>query len=152
MHDEATTVEEAVGALAEAGPEARLLAGGQSLIAMMNLRLLRPEVLVDVNRVGALDYVRRDNGTLAIGALTRLAAVEVHAGIAEACPLVAHRPVRNRGTVGGNLAHADPSSELPAVAAQSRYIADDFAAADRVLRRPVARSLAPHGYTGGRPP
>jgi CO/xanthine dehydrogenase FAD-binding subunit len=118
-----TTVEEALSALAQQGGEAKVLAGGQSLIAMMNLRLLKPRRLVDINRVAALDYIRHDNGTLAIGALTRLSAAERSPLVAQLCPLmteaiqhIAHRPIRNRGTVGGNLAHADPSSELPAVA------------------------------------
>lgn len=119
----ATTVDEALTALAEEGSEAKVLAGGQSLIAMMNLRLVRPQVLVDINRLATLDYIRRDNGTLALGALARQAAVEESADVAEACPLmaeairyVAHKPIRNRGTVGGNFAHNDPTSELPAVA------------------------------------
>jgi len=118
-----TTVEEALSALAQQGGEAKVLAGGQSLIAMMNLRLLKPSRLVDINRVAALDYIRHDNGTLAIGALTRLSAAERSPLVAQHCPLmteaiqhIAHRPIRNRGTVGGNLAHADPTSELPAVA------------------------------------
>ena len=117
------TVEEALSALAQQGGEAKVLAGGQSLIAMMNLRLLKPRRLVDINRVAALDYIRHDNGTLAIGALTRLSAAETSPLVAQHCPLmteaiqhIAHRPIRNRGTVGGNLAHADPTSELPAVA------------------------------------
>jgi len=117
------TVEEAVSALAQQGGEAKVLAGGQSLVAMMNMRLLKPRCLVDINRVAALDYIRDDNGTLVIGALTRLSAAETSPLVARQCPLmteaiqhVAHRPIRNRGTVGGNLAHADPTSELPAVA------------------------------------
>jgi CO/xanthine dehydrogenase FAD-binding subunit len=118
-----TTLEDAVAALAEQGDEAKLLAGGQSLIAMMNLRLVKPQVLIDINRLTMLDYIRQENGTLAIGALTRQAAVEESALVAQQCPLlaeaiqyVAHKPIRNQGTVGGNLAHADPTSELPAVA------------------------------------
>ncbi len=117
------TVEEALSALAQQGDEAKVLAGGQSLIAMMNLRLLKPRCLVDINRLAALDYIRQDNGTLAIGALTRQSAAELSPLVAQHCPLmaeaipyIAHRPIRNRGTIGGNLAHADPTSELPAVA------------------------------------
>lgn len=117
------TVEEALAALTQHGAEAKVLAGGQSLIPMMNLRLLKPRCLVDINRVTGLDYVRSDNGALAIGALTRLSAAETSPLVARHCPLmteaiqyIAHRPIRNRGTVGGNLAHADPTSELPAVA------------------------------------
>lgn len=119
----ALTVEDALSALVEHGDEAKVLAGGQSLIAMMNLRLVKPRCLVDINRVAALDYIRLDDGTLAIGALTRQSAAEASPLVARHCPLmreairhVAHRAIRNRGTVGGNLAHADPSSELPAVA------------------------------------
>ncbi|MDJ0755247.1 MAG: xanthine dehydrogenase family protein subunit M [Ardenticatenaceae bacterium] len=119
----ATTVDEALGALAEGGDEAKLLAGGQSLIALMNLRLVRPSVLVDINRVSALDYIERSNGTLKIGAMTRQTTVEYSAVVRDACPLlaaalphVAHKPIRNRGTIGGSLAHNDPTAELPAVA------------------------------------
>ena len=142
----AGSLEDALSALASEGDEARLLAGGQSLIAMMNLRLVRPSALVDVNGITDLDYIRTDNGTLSVGALTRLATAEESPEVAAACPLmseairhVAHRPIRNRGTVGGNLAHADPSSELPAVAlavdaqmvvqrsgAERRVAAEDF--------------------------
>ena len=142
----AGSLEDALSALASEGDEARLLAGGQSLIAMMNLRLVRPSALVDVNGVSELDYIRSDDDTLTVGALTRLSAAEASQEIAHACPLmseaighIAHRPIRNRGTVGGNLAHADPSSELPAVAlavdaqmvvrrsgAERRVAADDF--------------------------
>ena len=119
----AGSLEDALSALASEGDEARLLAGGQSLIAMMNLRLVRPSALVDVNGVCELDYIRADDATLTVGALTRLSTAEVSQEVAGACPLmseairhIAHRPIRNRGTVGGNLSHADPSSELPAVA------------------------------------
>ena len=119
----AGSLEDALSTLASEGDEARLLAGGQSLIAMMNLRLVRPSSLVDVNGVSELDYIRSGNATLTVGALTRLSAAEASKEIAGACPLmseaighIAHRPIRNRGTVGGNLSHADPSSELPAVA------------------------------------
>ena len=119
----AESTEAALAALAQQGDEVKVLAGGQSLIAMMNLRLVRPQMLVDINRLTDLDYIKQDNGSLTIGALTRQAAVEESALISEACPLmaeaikhVAHKPIRNRGTIGGNLVHADPTSELPAVA------------------------------------
>src|SRR3972149_1215946 len=98
------TVEEALFALAQQGDEAKVLAGGQSLIAMMNLRLLKPRCLVDINRLTALDYIRQDNGTLAIGALTRLSAAETAPFVVRHCPLmteaiqyIAHRPIRDRG-------------------------------------------------------
>jgi CO/xanthine dehydrogenase FAD-binding subunit len=118
-----SSVDDALAALARHRDDAKILAGGQSLIALMNLRLIKPAVVVDINRLSDIAYVRQENGTLAIGALTRQSAVESSDVIARQCALmaeairfVAHRPIRNRGTVGGNLAHADPTSELPAVA------------------------------------
>jgi carbon-monoxide dehydrogenase medium subunit len=114
---------EAVGLISELGPSgAKVLAGGQSLMPMLSMRLARPEALVDINHVGELDYIRADNGTLVLGALARQAALEASAEVAAACPLLAqalpqvgHPSIRNRGTIGGSLAHADPSAELPAV-------------------------------------
>ncbi|HEX4658979.1 MAG TPA: xanthine dehydrogenase family protein subunit M [Streptosporangiaceae bacterium] len=117
------TVDEAAGLLAEHGDEAKVLAGGQSLVPVLALRLARPSVLIDVNRVDGLAGVRRDNGTMRVGALTRHAAVERDPGLARAvplltraAPLIGHFQIRNRGTVGGSLAHADPAAEWPAVA------------------------------------
>jgi carbon-monoxide dehydrogenase medium subunit len=115
--------DEAVSLLAQHGDRARVLAGGQSLVPLLNFRLARPEMLVDVNRVIELAYVRpADAGGVAIGALTRQHALErsevVRARlplVAEACRLIGHLPIRHRGTVGGSLAHADPAAELPAV-------------------------------------
>src|SRR5215475_7020546 len=119
----ASRLDDALAELARYGDDAKVLAGGQSLIAQMNLRLIRPAVLVDINQLADIAYIRQDNGGVAIGALTRQSAVESSEVIARRCPLmaeairyVANRPIRNRGTVGGNLAHADPTSELPAVA------------------------------------
>ncbi len=117
----AESVDGALQALAD-NPDARPLAGGQSLIAMMNLRLVRPACLVDINRVAGLAYVREDGDGVAIGALARHNDVK-HSDLVRArCPLlteayesIAHHTVRNRGTLGGNLCHADPSSETPAV-------------------------------------
>ena len=121
----ADSVEGALSALSEQ-PEARVLAGGQSLIAMMNLRLVKPDRLIDINRLSELDYIRLDGDELAIGALTRHTAAATSPLVAEHCPLmtaayrhIANRAVRNRGTVGGNLCHADPASENPAVAIAS---------------------------------
>jgi carbon-monoxide dehydrogenase medium subunit len=115
-----------LAALAQGGEETKILAGGQSLIPMMNLRMLAPKQLIDINRVAGLDRISLDGDRLVIGALARhtdvLASriVRQHAPlIAEAYPQVAHRPVRNRGTIGGNLMHADPASELPAVMRRS---------------------------------
>src|SRR5688500_161803 len=104
----------ALAAKAGHGSEARFLAGGQSLIPAMNFRLAQPAVLIDVNPVRELDYVR-DEGSVRIGALTRMRTLERTALLAEAVRHVAHPQIRNRGTLGGNLAHADPASELPAV-------------------------------------
>jgi carbon-monoxide dehydrogenase medium subunit len=116
------SLDDALALLAEHGNRARVLAGGQSLIPLLNFRLAHPEVLVDINRVAGLNHVRADDGGLAIGALARQHAVERSAEVrarvpilAEACHLIGHLPIRHRGTVGGNLAHADPASELPAV-------------------------------------
>jgi CO/xanthine dehydrogenase FAD-binding subunit len=116
----AASVEEALAALAEAGPDAKLLAGGQSLVPMLNLRLARPSVLVDLNRISGLDAVRAENGSVRIGALTRQAASGASQLVrdrlplvAEALPHVGHFATRNRGTVGGSIVHADPAAELP---------------------------------------
>ena len=118
-----TTLDEAIGLLAEhADAEARVLAGGQSLIPMMNFRLAKPGYLVDLRRVAELAGIRREGEVLTIGAMTRMAEVKRSPEVAVAAPLVteaiglvAHTPVRNSGTVGGSLAHADPAAELPAV-------------------------------------
>ena len=116
-------VDEVCGLLAEFGDEAKVLAGGQSLVPMLALRLTRFEHLVDVNRVGALSGFARENGTLVVHAATRQRVMErdpqVAAAVpllARATPLIGHFQIRNRGTVGGSLAHADPASEYPAVA------------------------------------
>ena len=116
------TVADAVGLLAEHGDDAKALAGGQSLVPMLALRLARFEHLVDLNRVGELTGVERRDGTLVVGAMTRQAALERPGPAAavpllgHAAPLIGHFQIRNRGTVGGSVAHADPASELPAVA------------------------------------
>jgi aerobic carbon-monoxide dehydrogenase medium subunit len=114
--------DEAVALLAQYGDRAKVLAGGQSLVPLLNFRLAQPEMLVDVNRVAELAYVRSIDSSVAIGALTRQHAMERDDAIrarlpivAEACRLIGHLPIRHRGTVGGSLAHADPASELPAV-------------------------------------
>ena len=116
------TLDEALAHLHHHGDQAKILAGGQSLIPMLNFRLAHPGVVVDVNRLTDLAYVRQHNGGVAVGALTRQHAVErsdlVRARVpvvAEACRFIGHAPIRHRGTFGGNLAHADPASELPAV-------------------------------------
>jgi len=116
------TLDEALAHLHDHGDQAKILAGGQSLIPMLNFRLAHPGVVVDVNRLTDLAYVRQHDGGVAVGALTRQHAVErsdlVRARVpvvAEACRFIGHAPIRHRGTFGGNLAHADPASELPAV-------------------------------------
>lgn len=117
------TVDDAVALLAEHGDEAKPLAGGQSLVPMMSLRLASFGHLVDLNRVVGLDAIERSNGDVRIGALVRQAVAEHDSMLAAGAPLVAralphigHFQIRNRGTVGGSIAHADPASELPAVA------------------------------------
>ena len=118
-----TTTEEALANLAEHGWDAKALAGGQSLIPMMNFRIAQPAVLVDLNNVSELFYVRPNgNGGLLLGAMTRQSQVEHDPLVAEHSPLVhevmpqiAYPQIRSRGTFGGSLAHADPSAELAAV-------------------------------------
>jgi carbon-monoxide dehydrogenase medium subunit len=117
------SLDEALAALAEASGEAKILAGGQSLVPLLNFRLARPSLLVDINRVPGLSYIEERDGGFAIGAMTRDSAVERDARLARGMPLlteamrlVGHPAIRSRGTVGGSLAHADPAAELPAVA------------------------------------
>src|ERR1700761_3660971 len=118
----ATSLDQALALKAEYGDEARFLAGGQSLIPAMNFRLARPSVLIDLNGVAELAGIDRSRPeSIEIGAMTRYRALERDAGFLQACPLfadalpeIAHPQIRNRGTIGGNLAHADPASELPA--------------------------------------
>jgi carbon-monoxide dehydrogenase medium subunit len=117
-----STLDEALGLLAEHGDEARVLAGGQSLVPLMNMRLARPAVLIDINQLDTMAYVRSWDGGVALGALTRDAALERDAIAQERLPLlveaahwVGHPAIRNRSTVGGSIAHADPAAELPAV-------------------------------------
>jgi aerobic carbon-monoxide dehydrogenase medium subunit len=116
------TVDEAVDLLARHGDEAKVLAGGQSLVPLMNMRLARPAVIVDINRIEALEYLREEHRALRIGALTRQRAAERSPLVAERCPLlrdalrlVGHAQIRNRGTIGGSIAHADPAAELTAL-------------------------------------
>jgi carbon-monoxide dehydrogenase medium subunit len=118
-----TTVAEAIDLLAEHGDEASVLAGGQSLIPLLALRLARPAVLIDINGVAGLYGVSATDGQVAIGATTREYVAEesgIVAGtlplLAAALPLIGHEAIRSRGTIGGSLAHADPAAELPAVA------------------------------------
>jgi aerobic carbon-monoxide dehydrogenase medium subunit len=117
-----TSVEEALAALAEVGHDGKVLAGGQSLVPLLNMRLAAPAHLVDVNRLAELAYVRCDTDAVRVGALARHATVEHDPAARDAVPLlrqalehVAHPTIRNRGTVVGSLVHADPAGELPAV-------------------------------------
>jgi aerobic carbon-monoxide dehydrogenase medium subunit len=119
-----TTIPDAVALLTEhAGDDARVLAGGQSLVPLMNFRLAHPGFLVDLRRVAGLDAMRMEGDVLVIGAMVRQATAERSAEVALRAPLlaealghVAHPPIRNSGTVVGSIAHADPAAELPAVA------------------------------------
>jgi carbon-monoxide dehydrogenase medium subunit len=117
-----TTLDEALDALADTGQDAKVLAGGQSLIPLLNMRLASPRHLVDVNGVGGLDRIDAGPSGVRVGALARHAEVEHHRGAADVLPLlaqalrlVAHPVIRNRGTTVGSLAHADPSGEMTAV-------------------------------------
>lgn len=116
------TAAEAVGLLGELGDDAKVLAGGQSLVPMLSLRLATFEHLVDITRLDELRGIERQNGSIRIGATTTEAEIEASAEIASAAPLlvratplIGHFQIRNRGTIGGSLAHADPAAEYPAV-------------------------------------
>jgi aerobic carbon-monoxide dehydrogenase medium subunit len=118
-----TTVADAIDLLAEHLDEASVLAGGQSLIPLLALRLARPAVLIDINGIDELSGVLAANGRVTIGAMTREYVAEESETVADAVPLLAaalpligHEAIRSRGTIGGSLAHADPAAELPAVA------------------------------------
>jgi carbon-monoxide dehydrogenase medium subunit len=122
-YERASSVEHALALLERHGPEARLIAGGHSLLPMMKLRLAAPEYLIDINDLTDLDYVRVDGDAVAIGAMTRHAALLSSPLLAEHYPIfgdaervIADPIVRNRGTIGGSLCQADPSEDLPAVA------------------------------------
>lgn len=152
------SVEAALALKAAHGEEARFLAGGQSLVPAMNFRVAQPAVLVDLNRVGGLGAIEATpGGALRIGAMVRNARIERDAGAARSHPLlaealheVAHPQIRNRGTLGGNLSHADPASEMPAVmlALEARFVlrsargTREVGAADFFLG-PLTTALAP---------
>jgi carbon-monoxide dehydrogenase medium subunit len=149
---------EALSILQEYGSDAKLLAGGQSLVPMMNFRLAQPGLLVDINKLTELDYVRHGDGVgLRIGAMTRQWRLESDPLIAqwapilaEAMPYVAHPQIRNRGTLGGSLAHADPAAELPvimvALGARFHIVSlgvDHWMPADRFFLGMFATNLKP---------
>lgn len=118
------TEDEALAFLARFGSDAKLLAGGQSLMPLLNMRLVEPANLIDINRLESLAYIRETPTALHIGAMTRHRQMEDSASVAHHCPLLCEAlhhvgclPIRCRGTLGGSLAHADPAAELPAVMA-----------------------------------
>ena len=149
------SLDEAVGALASGGGDAKVLAGGQSLVPMLALRLARPTLLVDINRLPGLDGIREASGMLEIGALVRQRALERWAAsrsplFADVLQHVAHPPIRNRGTVVGNVVHADPASELPALllCLEGVVVArgprgERMIPADRFYRAPLTTALGP---------
>jgi carbon-monoxide dehydrogenase medium subunit len=151
------SIDEAVAELRQHGDSAKLLAGGQSLVPLLNMRLAAPERLIDLNRVPELAYITARDGGLAVGAMTRQRAVErsplvaTHVPLlADALPWVGHFQIRNRGTLGGSLSHADPAAELPAVALclDARFTArgprgQRTIAADEFFVTQLTTSLAP---------
>jgi CO/xanthine dehydrogenase FAD-binding subunit len=148
------SLDEALGLL---GEEAKSLAGGQSLVPLMNFRLARPELIVDINGLPELAGIRRDDGALLIGALTRQSALERSELVAAGWPLltkavryVGHPQIRNRGTVGGSVAHADPAAELPVALAalDARFAAQSprgrrTLTASELFLGPLTTALAP---------
>ena len=152
------TVDEALALLAKYGYDGKVLAGGQSLVPMMNFRLAQPAALVDLNNIAELSFIRPDrDGSVHIGAMTRERQVEYDPTIAviapivnAAMPLIAYPQIRNRGTFGGSIAHADPSAELPAlsVALKARMRvrglrAERWVAADQFFQGFFATVLKP---------
>lgn len=132
------------------GDRAKLLAGGQSLIPLMNLRLAAPEIVVDIGRLQELRYVTADGATLHVGALTTQAMLEHDSSLTKTCPLLAeairyigHGAIRNRGTVGGSIAHADPAAELPLVL---MALDGEVTATSRVGSRRIPAADFFHGF------
>jgi CO/xanthine dehydrogenase FAD-binding subunit len=120
-YDDPQTEDEALDLLARHGDDCKVIAGGQSLVPLMNFRLARPARLIDINRIDSLSYIRREEGRLVIGAMARHTHLEHAEEVAQGWPLlteavgwVGHAQIRNRGTIGGSVAHADPAAELPA--------------------------------------
>lgn len=115
-----TSLEQALELRGQSGEDAKLLAGGQSLVPAMNFRVVQPSMLIDLNRVGELSYIREEGDAIRIGAMTRERHLEFDSTISkripllhEAVPFIAHPQIRNRGTIGGSIVHADPAAELP---------------------------------------
>jgi carbon-monoxide dehydrogenase medium subunit len=151
------SLEEALELLGQHGPDAKVLAGGQSLMPMMNLRLVRPAVVIDINRVAGLSGISASDGSVTVGALTRQRDLQGSDVIRDVFPMmsaaishIGHFQIRNRGTIGGSLAHADPAAELPALctALDAEFVVADseetktIAAADFAIA-PLITSLAP---------
>lgn len=146
------SLDDALEQLAQHGEDCKVLAGGQSLVPLLNMRLARPAALLDINRIGGLDEIALENGTLRVGALARQADLEQRSEVAAAVPLLAralpyvgHAQTRNRGTVCGSLAHADPSAELPLVAVALGAHVE--ARSKRGARRIAARELFASYFT-----
>jgi CO/xanthine dehydrogenase FAD-binding subunit len=117
-----STLEEALSLLDQFGYDAKILSGGQSLIPMMNMRLARPEILIDINHIDELNYIRMTDSGIQIGGLTRHFELEHSKVMEQFCPLVTegmkligHSQIRSRGTIGGSVVHADPTAELPVI-------------------------------------
>ena len=161
----AGSAEEAIAALAEHGDEAKLLAGGMSLLPLMKLRLATPAMLVDIGRVHELSYVRDAGDHLEVGALTRHRDLETSDVLAEHCPplrtvagAVGDNQVRHRGTIGGSVSHGDPASDLPALLlaldavfvvrgpAGERTVEEDVIRLDRLTVRGLEREAAAAGF------
>ena len=118
-----TSIDQCVDLLSKFDGEAKVLAGGQSLVPLMNLRLARPEVLIDINPVSELSFIRSKDGVLELGAMTRHVEVANSSVVLRSCPILAaagkligYPAIRNRGTIGGSIAHADPAAEMPCLA------------------------------------
>src|SRR6266851_3661791 len=116
----AKTVDEALALLQQYGDDAKLLAGGHSLLPTMKLRLAQPAHLVDLGKIGGLSYIREDNGTVAVGAMTTYRTIELSALLRshfallpEGTVMIGDQQVRNRGTIGGSIAHSDPAADTP---------------------------------------
>src|SRR4051794_1127352 len=138
----AGSADEAISLLGQYGDDAKLLAGGHSLLPLMKLRLATPSVLVDIGRLGDLSYIRDAGDHVAIGALTRHRDVEISELLASQVPLLAHaagevgdNQVRHRGTIGGSVSHADPASDLPAtlLALDATFVVRGADGADRTV-------------------
>lgn len=154
-----SSVDDVLAALAEADGEGKILAGGQSLVPVMALRMARPAVLVDVNRVEGLSELDRTGDTVHVGALVRhqaLAAQTLHPLLAEAARHIGHTAIRTRGTAGGSIAHADPAAELPVVAVATGATVtvagangDRWVAAEELFAGPLTTTLDPDEMVTG---